>query len=142
MYLKKLLYIIINYYKNYEYYYHTSRIELLNYDLVLELPSISNISFSKLFIFCFLIIFIGLFGILFSQQSILIVLMSIELVLLGISLLFIFFSIFFQNIEGQIFALVILTVAAAEAAAGLAILIVYNRLTKTIMLNKLQLLKG
>ena len=102
----------------------------------------TSLTFSQIFFLCMFLIFIGFFGIIFSRLNVLIVLMSIELILLGVSLLFILFSIFLQNADGQIFALIILTVAAAEAAAGLAILVMHNRLTKIVLLDNLNVLRG
>ena len=69
-------------------------------------------------------------------------LMSIELMLLAINFNFIVFSIFLDDIVGQIFALFILTVAAAESAIGLAILVVYYRIRGTVSIEYINLLKG
>ncbi len=69
-------------------------------------------------------------------------LMSIELMLLAVNLNFILFSVYLDDIVGQIFALVILTVAAAEAAVGLAIIVAYYRLRKIISIEYLQLIKN
>lgn len=85
---------------------------------------------------------LGLWGIYVSRKNIIIILMSIELILLAINLNFIIFSIYLDDIIGQIFALFILTVAAAEAAIGLAILIVYYRLKGVISVNFINSLKG
>ena len=68
--------------------------------------------------------------------------MSIEIMLLAINLNFIFFSIYLDDIMGQIFSLYILTVAAAESAIGLAILVVYYRLRGVISIDNISLLKG
>ncbi len=68
--------------------------------------------------------------------------MSIEIMLLAINLNFIFFSIYLDDIIGQIFSLYILTVAAAESAIGLAILVVYYRLRGVISIDNISLLKG
>ena len=68
--------------------------------------------------------------------------MSIELMLLAINFNFIVFSIFLDDIVGQIFALFILTVAAAESAIGLAILVVYYRIRGTVSIEYINLLKG
>ncbi len=73
----------------------------------------------------FSLIFTGLLGVLYNRNSILIVLMGIEMSLLGLNLNFLFFSNIFNDLHGQIFALFILTVAAAESAIGLAIIISY-----------------
>jgi NADH-quinone oxidoreductase subunit K len=68
--------------------------------------------------------------------------MSIELMLLAINLNFIIFSIFLDDILGQLFALLILTVAAAESAIGLALLVVYYRIRGTISIEFINLMKG
>lgn len=83
-------------------------------------------------LFHFLLFFLGLFGIIFNQFNLIILLMSIELVLLSINLNFLFFSVIHDDIIGQIYSLYILTVAAAESAIGLAIIIVFYRLKGSI----------
>ena len=70
---------------------------------------------------------IGVFGIFVNRKNVIIILMSIELVLLSVNINLVAFSAFLQNLEGQIFAMMVLTVAAAEAAVGLAILVTYFR---------------
>jgi NADH-quinone oxidoreductase subunit K len=82
--------------------------------------SILNHFIINFFLFC-----IGLFGIILNRQNIIIILMSIELLLLSINLNFIYFSVFIDDVIGQVFSLLILTVAAAESAIGLAILILF-----------------
>jgi NADH-quinone oxidoreductase subunit K len=72
----------------------------------------------------------------------LIIIMAIELMLLAINLNFIIFSIYLDDILGQMFVLFILTVAATESSIGLAILIVYYRITKTILVGKLTTIKS
>jgi NADH-quinone oxidoreductase subunit K len=76
-----------------------------------------------------------------NRRNILIILMSIELALLGLNLNFILFSIYFDDAYGQLFSLFILTVAAAESAVGLAIIIIYYRLRGSILINQLPVLK-
>ena len=85
---------------------------------------------------------LGICGILLNRKNIILILMSIELMLLAINLNFIFFSIFIDDIVGQIFSLFILTIAAAESAIGLAILIIYYRIRGTIAISYLNILKG
>ena len=85
---------------------------------------------------------IGICGILLNRKNIILILMSIELMLLAINLNLIFFSIFIDDIVGQIFSLFILTIAAAESAIGLAILIIYYRIRGTIAISYLNILKG
>jgi len=75
---------------------------------------------------------IGVFGIFLNRKNIIVILMSIELILLAVNINFVAFSSFLHDLVGQVFALFILTVAAAEAAIGLAILVVYFRNRGTI----------
>lgn len=82
-----------------------------------------------------ILFFIGLFGIILNRKNILITIMSIELLLLTINLNFIFFSIYLDDIVGQIFVLFILTIAAAESAIGLAIITVFYKLKNSIELD-------
>jgi NADH-quinone oxidoreductase subunit K len=80
--------------------------------------------------------YIGILGLLLNRKNILIIIMSIELLLLAINLNFIIFSIYLDDILGQLFVLFILTIAAAESAIGLAILISYFKLKGTILIEK------
>lgn len=89
-----------------------------------------------------LLFFIGMFGILFNRRNILIVLMCLEIVLLSINLNFILFSVYFDDFYGQLFSLFILTIAAAESAIGLAIIIIYYRIRGRISMNQVASLKG
>lgn len=92
------------------------------------------------FIFTFFLFCLGLFGIILNRQNIIIILMSIELLLLSINLNFIYFAVFIDDIIGQVFSLLILTVAAAESAIGLAIMIVFFKLYGDISIYKINLL--
>ena len=85
---------------------------------------------------------IGLVGIFLSRKNIIIILMCIELILLAVNINLVSFSIFINDLTGQIFALFILTVAAAEAAIGLAIILVYYRNSGTIRVEEINNLKG
>lgn len=85
---------------------------------------------------------IGLVGIFLSRKNIIIILMCIELILLAVNINLVSFSIFINDLTGQIFALFILTVAAAEAAIGLAIIVVYYRNSGTIRVEEINDLKG
>jgi NADH-quinone oxidoreductase subunit K len=85
---------------------------------------------------------LGLSGIFLNRKNIIVVLMSIELMLLSINLAFIIFSSYLGDRLGSIFALFILTVAAAESAIGLAILVVFYRVKGTISVNHIRLMKG
>ena len=85
---------------------------------------------------------IGVFGIFLNRKNIIVILMSIELILLAVNINFIAFSSFLGDLVGQMFALFVLTVAAAEAAIGLAILVVFYRNRRTIAVEDVNLLKG
>jgi len=85
---------------------------------------------------------ISVIGIFLNRKNIVILLMSIELLLLAVNINFVAFSLFLHDISGQIFVFFILTVAAAEAAIGLAILIVLFRSRRTINIEELNSLKG
>jgi NADH-quinone oxidoreductase subunit K len=85
---------------------------------------------------------LGIFGIFLNRKNVIIILMSIELILLSVNINMVSFSSFLGDITGQIFALLILTVAAAEAAIGLAILVVYFRNRGSIAVEDINLMKG
>ena len=85
---------------------------------------------------------IGVVGIFLNRKNIIVILMSIELILLAVNINLVSFSIFLQDLSGQIFTLFILTVAAAEAAIGLAIIVVYYRNAGTIRVEEIENLKG
>ena len=89
-----------------------------------------------------LIYIIGIVGIILTRKNIIIMLMSMELMLIGINLNFVIFSIYLDDIMGQIISLYILTIAAAESAIGLALLIIYYRLRGVIEINLVNMLKG
>jgi NADH-quinone oxidoreductase subunit K len=88
-----------------------------------------------------LLYIIGVIGLVLNRKNMLIIIMAVELMLLAINLNFITFSIYLDDILGQMFVLFILTVAATESSIGLAILIVYYRITKTILIGKLTTIK-
>jgi len=85
---------------------------------------------------------IGTFGMFLSRKHVIIILISLELILLAANINFVIFSVFLDDILGQVFALLVLTVAAAESALGLAILIVYYRLRGGISIDLISLLKS
>jgi len=85
---------------------------------------------------------IGVVGIFLNRKNIIVILMSIELILLAVNINLVSFSIFLNDLTGQIFALFILTVAAAETAIGLAIIVVYYRNSGTIRVEEINKLKG
>lgn len=85
---------------------------------------------------------IGMLGIFLNRKNILIILMSIEIILLSVNLNFVAFSQHLNDLMGQIFALFVLTVAAAEAAIGLAILVVFFRNRGSIAVEDVNAMKG
>jgi len=85
---------------------------------------------------------LGIWGIFLNRKNIIVMLMSIELMLLAVNLNFLLFSVYLDDILGQVFALLILTVAAAESAIGLALLVVYYRIRGTIAVEFINLIKG
>ena len=85
---------------------------------------------------------IGFMGIFLNRKNIIIILMSIELILLAVNINLVAFSSFLGDLTGQVFALFVLTVAAAEAAIGLAILVVYFRNRGTIAVEDVNMMKG
>jgi NADH-quinone oxidoreductase subunit K len=85
---------------------------------------------------------IGVLGIFLNRKNVIIILMSIELILLAVNINFVAFSAFLGDLVGQVFALFVLTVAAAEAAIGLGILVVYYRNRGSIAVEDVNLMKG
>jgi len=85
---------------------------------------------------------LGISGIFLNRKNVIVMLMSIELMLLAVNLNFIVFSVYLDDLLGQMFALFVLTVAAAESAIGLAILVVYYRVRGTIAVEFVNLMKG
>ncbi len=85
---------------------------------------------------------IGVIGIFLNRKNIIVILMSVELILLAVNINFVAFSAALGDLVGQVFALFILTVAAAEAAIGLAILVVYFRNRGTIAVEDVNVMKG
>jgi NADH-quinone oxidoreductase subunit K len=85
---------------------------------------------------------LGVFGIFLNRKNIILIMMCVELILLAVNINLVAFSSFRSDIVGQVFALVILTVAAAEAAIGLAILVVYFRNRGTIAVEDVNMMRG
>jgi NADH-quinone oxidoreductase subunit K len=85
---------------------------------------------------------IGVFGIFLNRKNVIIILMSIELMLLAVNINFVTFSSYLDDLAGQVFTMFILTVAAAEAAIGLAILVVFFRTKGTIAVEDISTMKG
>ena len=85
---------------------------------------------------------IGIFGIFLNRKNVIVILMSIELMLLAVNINLVAFSSFLNDLVGQVFSLFILTVAAAEAAIGLAILVCFFRVLGTIAVEEINSMKG
>lgn len=85
---------------------------------------------------------LGIFGIFLNRKNVIIILMSVELMLLAVNINFVAFSTHLGDLVGQVFALMVLAVAAAEAAVGLAILVIYFRNRGTIAVEDINLMKG
>ena len=85
---------------------------------------------------------LGIFGIFLNRKNVIVILMSIELILLAVNINLVAFSTHLGDLVGQVFALFVLTVAAAEAAIGLAILVVYFRNRGSIAVEDINLMKG
>jgi NADH-quinone oxidoreductase subunit K len=84
----------------------------------------------------------GVFGIFVNRKNVIVILMCVELMLLAVNINLVAFSVFQGNVVGQIFAMLVLTVAAAEAAIGLAILVVYFRIRGSIEVEDISAMKG
>ncbi|MDC8753398.1 NADH-quinone oxidoreductase subunit NuoK [Erythrobacter sp. sf7] len=85
---------------------------------------------------------LGVLGIFLNRKNVIVILMAVELILLSVNLNLVAFSAFMQDLVGQIFAMLVLTVAAAEAAIGLAILVIYFRGRGTIAVDDINRMKG
>jgi len=85
---------------------------------------------------------VGIIGIFLNRKNVIIILMSIELILLAVNINLVSFSIYLQNLVGQVFTMFILTVAAAEAAVGLAIIVIYYKNKGSINVQQIDSLKG
>jgi NADH-quinone oxidoreductase subunit K len=85
---------------------------------------------------------LGIFGIFLNRKNVIVILMSVELMLLAVNINLVAFSAHLGDLTGQVFAMFVLTVAAAEAAIGLAILVVYFRNRGTIAVEEINLMKG
>ena len=90
----------------------------------------------------FFLFITSLIGIAINRRSVLVILMCIELMLLSLNLNFILFSVYFDDLYGQLFSLFILTVAAGESAIGLAIVIIYYRVRGSISIGQTAVLRG
>ena len=85
---------------------------------------------------------LGLLGIIFNRTNLILVLMSIEIILLAVSINLLIFSFLLNSLSGQIFSIFILTVAAAESAIGLSIMVAFYKIKGSISIRSLNLLKG
>ncbi len=85
---------------------------------------------------------LGIFGIFLNRKNVIVMLMSIELMLLSVNINFVAFSYFLSDLVGQVFALFVLTVAAAESAIGLAIIVVFFRNRGSIAVDDVNMMKG
>ncbi len=101
-----------------------------------------NIGLGHYLFLAAIIFIIGVIGIFLNRKNVIIILMSIELILLAVNINLVSFSIFTHDLTGQIFTMFILTVAAAEAAIGLAIIVVYYRNKGSIRVEDINSLKG
>ena len=99
--------------------------------------SLNILMFTTTFIFL-----LGAFGLVLNKRNLILILMSIELMLVAINLNFIIFSVYLDDIFGQVFALYVLTIAAAESAIGLAIFTIYFKDKQSILLDKFVLARG
>lgn len=93
-------------------------------------------------IFNFFLFFVGIFGLFATRRNMIVILMSIEIILLSATLNYTLFSVYLDDIVGQIFSFFILTVAAAESALGLALLVLHYRHKSVISVDTLSYLKG
>ena len=100
------------------------------------------IALAKYLTVALILFLIGISGIILNRKNIIVMLMSIELMLLAVNLNFIIFSVYLDDVMGQLFAILILTVAAAESAIGLAILVVYYRVRGSVTVENIHLLRG
>jgi len=103
---------------------------------------IQNIQITHFITLSIIVFCIGLSGIFLNRKNIIVLLMSIELMLLAVNINFVAFSAYLQDLVGQIFAMFVLTVAGAEAAIGLAILVLYNKNKGNIEVKSGSTMKG
>lgn len=89
-----------------------------------------------------ILLVLGIFGIFVNRKNVIVILMSIELILLSVNLNFVAFSAWLDDLAGQVFAMFVLTVAAAEAAIGLAIVVIYFRNRGSIEVEDISTLRG
>ena len=110
--------------------------------MIKELKLKTEIGLNHYLILGAIIFIIGIVGIFLNRKNVVVILMSIELILLAVNINLVSFSIYLQDLVGQVFTMFILTVAAAEAAIGLAIIVVYYRNTGSIQVEDINSMKG
>jgi|TARA_B100000676_G_scaffold297033_1_gene338108 NADH-quinone oxidoreductase subunit K len=111
----------------------------------LSYPTKNVVSFMNClsFLTCSTLLFLlGIWGIFFNRKNIVVMLMCIELMLLAVNLNFLIFSAYLDDLIGQLFSLLVLTVAAAESAIGLALLVIYHKTRGNIQIEYMNQLKG
>jgi NADH-quinone oxidoreductase subunit K len=101
-----------------------------------------NVGLEHYLVLAAILFTIGIFGIFLNRKNVIVILMSVELLLLSVSINLVAFSAFLDDLVGQVFAIVVLTVAAAESAIGLAIIVVYFRNRGSIAVEDINLMKG
>ena len=104
--------------------------------------TISNISLEHYLILAALIFSIGVTGLFMNRKSVITILMAIELMLLAVNINFVAFSVYLQDLVGQVFSIIILSIAAAEISIGLAILVLYFRNRGSIEIEDVNQMKG
>ncbi len=113
---------------------------MLNKERALKL--MSEITLGHYLTLSAIIFSVGIIGIFLNRKNVIIILMSIELILLAVNINLVSFSIYLQDLVGQVFTMFILTVAAAEAAIGLAIIVIYFKNKGSIQVEQISSLKG
>ena len=102
----------------------------------------TSLTYNHFFILSLVIFMIGCFGLFLNRRNMILILMCIEIILLAANINFVSASVFLNDINGQVFSIFILTIAAAEAAIGLAIIVVYYRNRGSIRVEDIHGLKG
>lgn len=108
----------------------------------ISLESLTTISLEHYLILSALLFSVGVCGLFMNRKNVITILMSIELMLLAVNINFVAFSVSLQNIVGQIFSLIVLSIAAAEVSIGLAILVLYFRNRGSIEIEDINQMKG
>src|SRR5262249_39770045 len=107
-----------------------------------DVEALMTIGLGRYLVVAAILVTFGIFGIFLHPQNVMIILMSVQLILLAVNLNLVAFSAYLGDLVGQVFALFVLTVAAAEAAIGLAILVVFYRNRGSIAVEDINLMKG